>query len=66
MAAVGDGLIDRKRYEQAWTDLYSFQCTLLLKKIDNKKFYASHETFDYSVITVSQETLTNLIEEDVF
>ena len=36
------------------------------KKIDNKKFYASHETFDYSVITVSQETLTNLTEEDVF
>ena len=35
-----------------------------LKKFDNKKFYAPDESFDYSVITLSQETLTKLNEEE--
>ena len=35
-----------------------------LKKFDNKKFYAPDESFDYSVITMSQETLIKLNEEE--
>ena len=35
-----------------------------LKKFDNKKFYAPDESFDYSVITLSQKTLTKLNEEE--
>ena len=35
-----------------------------LKKFDNKKFYAPDQSFDYSVITLSQETLTKLEEEE--
>ena len=31
---------------------------------DNKKFYAPDESFDYLVITPSQETLTKLNEEE--
>ena len=34
-----------------------------LKKFDNKKVYAPDESFDYSVITLSQENLTKLNEE---
>ena len=33
-----------------------------LKKFDNKKFHASDESFDYSVITL--ETLTKLNEQE--
>ena len=35
-----------------------------LKKIDNKTLYAPDESFDYSVITLSQENLTKLNEEE--
>ena len=34
------------------------------KKFENKKFYAPDESFDYSVITLSQETLTKLNQEE--
>ena len=35
-----------------------------LKKFHKKKFRASDESFDYSVITPRQETLTKLNEEE--
>ena len=35
-----------------------------LRKFDNKKFYAPDESFDYSVITLCQETLTVLNKEE--
>ena len=35
-----------------------------LKKFVSKKFYAPDESFDYSVITMSDETLTKLNEEE--
>ena len=35
-----------------------------LKKFDNKKVCAPDESFDYSVITLSQENLTKLNEEE--
>ena len=35
-----------------------------LKKFDSKKFYAPDKSFDYSVILLSQETLTKLNEEE--
>ena len=35
-----------------------------LKIFHNKKFFAPDESFDYSVITLSQETLSNLNKEE--
>ena len=35
-----------------------------LKIFHNKQFFAPDESFDYSVITLSQETLPNLNEEE--
>ena len=35
-----------------------------MKIFTNKKFYAPDESFDYSVITLCQETLTVLNEEE--